>query len=183
MYSKAGRRIGGNWGAVTNTLLGGWQVGGIYYYQSGFPIALGNWVYFGDPTQLRTSISGATVNNAFPTAGFYFTDAPVQTNGAVDPAKQRADKRIQLQNNIRTLPFTEPGFRGEPLNYWEGINVIKKLSFGERLNLETRFSFQNAFNHPQFDLPNATIGSAAAGVISATVGPPRDIQLSLRLMF
>jgi hypothetical protein len=31
--------------------------------------------------------------------------------------------------------------------------------------------FFNAFNHPQFDLPNATIGSAAAGVISSTVRP------------
>src|SRR5207245_2090315 len=31
-----------------------------------------------------------------------------------------------------------------------------------------RAEFFNAFNHPQFDLPNATIGSAAAGVISST---------------
>ena len=53
----------------------------------------------------------------------------------------------------------------------------------ERYRLQFRGEFFNAFNHPQFDLPNATIGSAAAGVISSTVGSPRDIQVSLRLMF
>jgi len=180
-----GRYWGAHWHGAVNRLLGGWQVGGIYYYQSGFPIALGNWVYFGDPTQLRTSISGATVNNTFPTAGFYFTDAPVQTNGAVDPAKQRADKRIQLQNNIRTLQFTEPGFRGEPLNYWEGINVIKKLSFGERLNLETRFSFQNAFNHPQFSNPNTDRTSSSFGKVTNQSGfsLPRNIEVGMKIKF
>ena len=53
----------------------------------------------------------------------------------------------------------------------------------ERFRLQIRGEFFNALNHPQFDLPNATIGSASAGVISSTVGSPRDIQGSLRLTF
>ena len=180
-----GRHWGAHWHGATDQVLGGWQLGGIYYYQSGFPIILGNWVYFGDPTQLRTDISGATVDNAFPTSGFYFTDAAVQTNGVIDPAKQRTDKRIQLQNNIRTLPFTEPGFRSQPLNYWEGINVIKKLSLGERLNLETRFSFQNAFNHPQFSNPNTDPTSSSFGKVTNQLGfsLPRNIEVGMKLTF
>ena len=180
-----GRHWGTHWRGITNQVLGGWQVGGIYYYQTGFPITLGNWVYFGDPSQLRTNISGATVDNAFPTTGFYFTDAAVQTNGVVDPAKQRTDKRIQLQNNIRTLPLTESGFRSQPLNYWEGINVIKKLSFGERLNLETRFSFQNAFNHPQFSNPNTDPTSSNFGKVTNQLGfsLPRNIEVGMKLKF
>ncbi len=180
-----GRYWGTHWRGATDQVLGGWQVGGIYYYQSGSPIALGNRVYFGDPTQLRTDISGGTVDNAFPTAGFYFSDAAVQTNGVVDPAKQRADKRIQLLNNIRTLPFTEPGFRGQPLNYWEGINVIKKISFREKLNLETRFSFQNAFNHPQFSNPNTDPTSSSFGKVTNQLGfsLPRNIEVGMKLRF
>ena len=181
----SGRHWGSDWHGVTDKFLGGWQVGGIYYWQSGFPLTFGNWVYFGDPRQLRTHISGSTVDNVFPTAGFYFTDAAVQTNGVVDPAKQRSDKRTQLSNNIRTLPFTEPGFRGQPLNYWEGINIIKKTSIGERVNTELRFSFQNAFNHPQFNNPNTDPTSSNFGKVTDQVGfsLPRNIEVGLKIKF
>ncbi len=60
-----GRYWGTHWRGATDQVLGGWQVGGIYYYQSGSPIALSNWVYFGDPTQLRTDISGGTCECEF----------------------------------------------------------------------------------------------------------------------
>ena len=46
-----GRYWGAHWHESVNKVLGGWQVGGIYYYQTGFPLTLGNWVYFGDPRQ------------------------------------------------------------------------------------------------------------------------------------
>jgi hypothetical protein len=62
-------------------------------------------------------------------------------------------------------------------------SIFREVPIAERYRMQFRAEFFNAFNHPQFDLPNATIGSAAAGVISSTVGSPRDIQLSLRLMF
>ena len=179
------RHWGSDWHGATDKFLGGWQMGGIYYWQSGRPLTFGNWVYFGDPRQLRTNISGSTVDHAFPIAGFYFTDAAVQTNGVVDPAKQRSDKRIQLSNNIRTLPFTQSGFRGQPLNYWEGINVIKKTSIGERVNTELRFSFQNAFNHPEFNNPNTDPTSSNFGKVTDQVGfsLPRNIEVGLKIKF
>jgi len=180
-----GRHWGSDWHSIADKTLGGWQVGGIYYWQSGFPLTLGNWVYFGDPKTLHTDISGVTVDQVFDTSGFYFTDAAVQTNGVVDPAKQRADKRIQLQNNIRTLPFTEGGFRGQPLNYWEAINIIKKTSIKEKVDTELRFSFQNAFNHPQFNGPNTDPTSANFGKVTDQVGfsLPRNIEVGLKIKF
>jgi len=57
------------------------------------------------------------------------------------------------------------------------------MQLSERYRLQFRGEFFNFLNHPQFDLPNGTIGSAAAGTISSTVGSPRDIQFSLRLSF
>ena len=63
------------------------------------------------------------------------------------------------------------------------FSIFREVPIAERARIQFRGEFFNIFNHPQFDLPNATIGSAAAGVISSTVGSPRDIQLSLRLMF
>ena len=39
------------------------------------------------------------------------------------------------------------------------------------------------FNTPQFDLPSSTIGSASAGIISAVIGTPRQLQFGLRFSF
>src|SRR5947208_2002115 len=62
-------------------------------------------------------------------------------------------------------------------------SIFKVARFKERYGLQFRAEFFNLLNHPQFDLPNGTVGSAAAGTISSTVGSPRDIQFSLRLSF
>jgi len=39
------------------------------------------------------------------------------------------------------------------------------------------------FNHLQFGLPNATTDSRQAGVISSTVGNPRNLQLPAGVVF
>jgi hypothetical protein len=63
------------------------------------------------------------------------------------------------------------------------FSVFKQFSVTERFKVQFRGEFFNVLNHPQFDLPNNTIGSPAAGKVTATVGTPRDIQFSLRLAF
>lgn len=39
------------------------------------------------------------------------------------------------------------------------------------------------FNHPNFGLPDVSIGTVAAGAISSTVGSPRQNQLALKMIF
>jgi carboxypeptidase family protein len=70
-----------------------------------------------------------------------------------------------------------------PGRYDVTFSVFKEFPIRERLKLQYRAEFFNLFNHPVFDLPNATIGSPNAGRITATVGTPRDIQFSIRLAF
>ena len=100
-----GRRWGSDSNAVVNGLIGNWSVSFICNWQSGRPnLTMGNVYYNGDITQLKTKYTDDPTQPVFDTSGFYFHDAAVQTNGVDDPAKQRADQRIQLASNIRTHP-------------------------------------------------------------------------------
>jgi hypothetical protein len=166
-----GRKWGSHLRGVTNHVIGGWQVEGIYQAQTGFPLGMGNVAYFGDPSRLRARISGKTVDDTFDRSGFYV--------GGVVNIK---DDRIKLVNNIRTFPSFLPGFRGQGLNLWD-LSVIKKSSITERVNLQFRSEFLNAFNHPQFNEPNRDPTSSNFGKITSQNNLPRNIQLGLKLTF
>jgi hypothetical protein len=171
-----GRKWGDGWNRAVDTFLGGWQAQAIWQWQSGRPIDLQgrNVVYFGDPSRLTTDITSRNADptrTVFNTSGFYFTDAAVQTNGVVDPAKQRNDPRIQLSNNVRTFPSRFSSFRGQPLNLWD-MSVIKNVRIVERLQLQLRAEFLNAFNHVQFNDPETNQANL-----------PRNVQLGVKLIF
>ena len=186
-----GRQWAANSNGFIDAFIGGWQVTGIYQYQSGRPIDLTSRnVYFnGDPSKLRATITGNTVDGTFDTGGFYFSDAPVQfvdangkPTGVVDPAKQRADQRIRLVNNIRTFPSRLTGFRRQPLNLWD-LSLIKNFSITEKIRFQLRGEFLNAFNHPQFADPNTDPTSSNFGKITGQNNLPRNVQVGLKLIF
>ena len=176
------RRWGRNWKNINEAVFGGWQVQGIWQAQSGRPLELGNLYFNGDPQTLVTRIGGSTVDAAFDTSGFYFTDAAVRTNGVIDPAKQRNDPRIRLAFNLRRFPSRLPGMRTQPLNLWD-ISVIKNFPFSETTRLQFRGEFLNAFNHPQFNNPNLDPTSSNFGRITSQANLPRNVQLGVKLIF
>ena len=180
-FGKA-RRWGADWNGFEDAILGGWQLQAIWQAQSGRPLDLGNLYFNGDLSKLKVKISGSTVDAAFDTSGFYFTDALVQTNGVVDPAKQRNDPRIRLAFNLRTFPSHLSNFRSQPLNLWD-ISLIKNFLFTEATRLQLRGEFLNAFNHPQFGNPNLDPTSSNFGRITSQANLPRNIQLGLKFQF
>jgi hypothetical protein len=179
-----GRKWGHSWNGFVDTVLGGWQAQGVYQWQSGRPINLDSRNLYSncDLSTLRTTISGKTVDATFDTSCFYFHDAAVQTNGADDPVKQRADTRKNLANNIRAFPSRLPGFRGQPLNLWD-LSVIKNFSVTEGLKFQLRGEFLNAFNHPQFENPNTDPTSSNFGKTTGQNNLPRNVQIGLKLIF
>ena len=169
--------------------LGGWQVQGIGQLQTGRPLTLGNVYYNGDLAKLKTDIRSSNFarvtgdpRTVFDISGFYFNDAAVQTNGVVDPTKQRNDIRIQLGANIRTLPSRFSGLRGDSLNLWD-LSVSKNFSFTERIKLQLRGEFLNAFNKVIFDNPDLNPRNTTFGQITGQANLPRDVQLGLKLIF
>jgi hypothetical protein len=178
-----GRKWGQSWHRAVDTILGGWQAQGIWQAQQGRPLTIGNVYYNGDITRLKTTVNSSRVDSTvFDISGFYFTDAAVQTNGVVDPNKQRNDPRIQLSGNYRTLPSRFAGFRGTGLNMAD-LSVSKNFSFTETIKLQLRGEFLNAFNTPFFDNPNLTPNNANFGRVTSQNNLPRDVQIGLRLVF
>jgi len=173
-----GKRVG----PIGRALFRDWQVEGILQMQSGRPLELGNVFFAGDPGTLRTNIDGSTVDRVFDTNGFYFSDAAVQTGGVVDPAKQRADPRIRLANNIRTLPSRLTNFRGQRQRLCD-LSVIRNISLNESTRLQLRAEFLNAFNHPQFSDPNLDPTSSSFGKVTSQANLPRNVQLAVKLIF
>jgi len=177
-----GRKWGTGWPGFVNGTVGGWQIGAVFQAQSGRPMGFGNLFYSGDLSQLRAAIRGSSVDSTFDKSGFYFHDAAVQLNGVDDPSKQRGDSRIKLSNNIRYLPSRLPNFRGQGLNLWD-ISLIKNFLLTERVGLQFRGEFLNAFNHPQFNDPNLDPTSSDFATIKSQNNLPRNIQLALKLTF
>ncbi len=177
-----GRKWGTNWHGIINQVLGGWQTGAIFQAQSGRPIGWGNRFYSGDPSQLRATITGSAVDGTFDKSGFYFHDAAVQTNGVDSPSKQRDDNRIKLSDNIRYFPSRLPNFRGQGLDLWD-ISLIKSFLVTERVRLQFRGEFLNAFNHAQFNDPNLDPTSSDFSKVTSQNNLPRNIQLALKLTF
>ena len=178
-----GKRWGGSWPRALDAVAGGWQLGGVYRVQAGFPLGdLGNRYFNGDVSALQTNIGSQTLNHTFDTNGFYFADAAVQANGAVDPAKQRADSRIRLGSNIRTLPTRLAGFRGTALNNWDA-SLTKKFTLTERVRMDFRAQAFNLFNHVLFGDPNLDPTNPAFGTVSSARNAPRFLELGLKLIF
>jgi Carboxypeptidase regulatory-like domain/TonB dependent receptor-like, beta-barrel len=163
----SGRRFGANVPAALNALIGGWQVQGIYTYQSGFPIGFGNIIFTGDLDDIALSGSDQTLSQWFNTdAGFNKT--PGQ----------------ELGSNVRTFPLRLDSVRTDNLNNVD-LSVLKNLSLRTGRALQFRLEAINALNHPQFPGPNTTPTQVAFGTISASNqrNYARRVQVTLKLVF
>lgn len=192
-----GRPFGSSWAGWKQTLLGGFQLQGIFQYQAGRPLTLGNIYFNGNLSELKPVIRSSTIggigssnitDNVFlaniQNTGFYFQDDAVRTGGQLDYTKQRNDPRINLSQNIRTLPSRVPNFREQGITLLD-LSVIKNFDFGERVKLQFRGEAINALNKPHFGGPVLSPRDANFGRVTSTASPtlPREFQLGLRLVF
>jgi hypothetical protein len=173
-----------NQSRLADAFIGGWSVQGIGQMQSGRPISFHDRnIYFnGDLDALKSNYSGDTNQPVFDLSGFYFHDAPVQTNGADNPALQRADQRIRLANNLRYFPSRVPGLRGQGLHLWD-ISFVKQVRMTERVRGQFHVELLNAFNKAVFNNPNTDPTNAEFGKVTSQNNLPRDIQLAFKVVF
>ncbi len=149
---------------VLNALVGGWSFGGIVTAESGMPFtatATGDPANWGNGT--RPDVVGDP-NLSNPTIHEWFNVAAFQ-----EPAQ------FTIGNERRNILI------GPGLQNWDLI-LAKQFRIAERHEFQFRSEFFNAFNHPQFEQPGATLGTGSFGIISSA-RPARIIQFALKYNF
>ncbi len=162
-----GKHFGTNLPRAADTAFGGWQLNGILTFRTGSPFTVtqaGDAPNVGDgsarPDQIANpnSVSNRNIDQFFNTAAFA-TAAPFRWGTAG-------------RNTV-----IGPGIAN-----WD-FSVFKSFPVWEAVRLQFRAEFFNLLNHAEFAFPGSTIGTAQFGRISGTGRDPRDIQLSLKLMW
>jgi outer membrane receptor protein involved in Fe transport len=156
--------------AFANQALGGWQTNVLLTIQTGLPFT---------PT-LATSVSNAGGSRP-DRAKSGELDEPVRarwfdTSFNTADAAWRTPAQFTYGNAGRNILY------GPGRVNWD-FSVFKSFALTERFKLDYRCEFFNMFNTPQFGLPNSTIGTPAAGIITSLSGANRQIQMALRLGF
>jgi hypothetical protein len=78
--------------------------------------------------------------------------------------------------NSGTGILTGPGY------FNVDLSLVRRFRIREKFALDLRSEWFNAFNHANFNAPNAAIGTGQAGVISSTL-PARIIQMAVKVTF
>ncbi|MBX3245346.1 MAG: TonB-dependent receptor, partial [Acidobacteria bacterium] len=168
-----------------NAFVGGWQIGGILRWESGYPLTInsghgsvnsaarssGNTVNLVSNlslSELRKMLGVRDINGTL-----YYFDPSFADNFELPQPGQLG--------SFRRTAFNGPGY------FRTDLSVIKRTAITERQNVEFRAELFNAFNNVNFDTPNMSFKSANFGVISdvrgGTLGQPRIIQFGLRYNF
>jgi hypothetical protein len=73
-------------------------------------------------------------------------------------------------------------FQGPNQYNWD-ISLAKVIPIKESQSIQFRAEFYNAFNHPEFNIPNINANTATFGQIVSMVASPRVIQFGLKYLF
>lgn len=157
---------------IARAVLGNWQVNGITTMRTGVPLSLtmaSNTLFnFGGPQRPNwTGQSGEGEGRIASRVNKYF-----------NPLVYSAPQPYTFGNAPRFMA----GLRGPGTMNFD-VSVFKNFPIHERLSLQFRAEAFNVANRAEFGLPNTSIGSPAAGVITSQANSPRDIQFALKLLF
>ncbi len=157
---------------ITTAVLGNWQLNGIATFTSGVPLSLAmatNTLYNYGGTQ-RPNWSG----NSGVTSGSSSSRIDEWFNPAVytAPAPYTYGDTPRYISTLRAAGV---------LNL--DLSIFKDFPIGDQFKLQFRAESFNLANHPQFGIPNTTIGSPNAGQVTSQTNAARSFQFALKLLF
>ncbi|MEO7144996.1 MAG: TonB-dependent receptor, partial [Bryobacteraceae bacterium] len=157
----------GKSGGIASLLTRNWQISGIFSAQTGQPFT-------------------ATLSTD-PTA----TGTTARPNRIADGNLSASERGIK--HWFDTAAFVSPGcvcfgnsgrdILRAPGSIDVDLGVSRDFVFAERFRVQFRAESFNLMNHPNFSLPNSSIGNPQVGIISTVSNPERQNQLALKLYF
>ena len=178
-----------NHGALSY-VAGGWEIGTVQRYESGQPFSFccatpipgfQNSIYYDrDPSQQLASAaySSGHLNPLIAGQNSYFNPAAFIDPNNSSVRAQRANGAWAFGNIPRvTGEVRTQGY------YNEDISVLKTFPIKEGVNFVLKGEFLNAFNRHQFAVTDLNPTDGSFGVPTATVGPPRNLQVTGRISF
>jgi len=167
-----GKQFGRDWNRAVDAVLGGWQWSGILTAHTGLPI----------------SITPAS-NNTVGTASYGFNQRPNIVPGISPvPNDQTIAHWINPAGFSQPDPFTfgdAPRFlsslRAPGYVNWD-MGIQKWWHLTETKRFQLRFEMYNAFNHPNFFVPDGNLGDSGFGTITGAY-PARSIQFAGKFYF
>lgn len=198
-----GRTWGNNWHPIVDAIFGGWQVQGLYEWQSGEPLVFPNVYFNGDPEQLKSLLGKRDSNGlrygidipAWDISGFYVPN-PTPTNPNQVTAPGVANNYSSAAAlTLRNFPLTVDGLRNQRFLKFD-VGISKNFRIREGMKLQFRIDAINLLNRPYFTSPTvnpATVPTTTNGVTNSLGSfgytnapvrqPPRDIQIGGRFTF
>ena len=191
-----GKRYMSDSTGVVDKVVSGWGVDGVTSFQKGFPLPISygagtalSQAGFTQNFQLRPDVI-AGCNKSAPHTDTSNGITWINPNCFAPPGGSIAASQWAFGNE----PRVDATLRGAGINNWD-LAIYKTTSFGpdNKLGLQFRAEFFNAFNRVQFGPPNTaccnnpTIPGAdnntSFGLVNSQLNNPRLIQLALKFLF
>ncbi len=175
-----GRKFLSDASGLTNALLGGWQIQGVYTWQAGFPVPFGSPATNTSfaPTNSDLFYDGGDMTVGDPTTQQWFN------TGAFTSVLSDSSTNAAPVNHLRTLPMRFDTLRRDSIDNID-LSLIKDVQLRGEMRLQLRAEFINAFNTPYFPNPVTGATNTDFGKISASnqSNYARRAQLGVKLIF
>jgi len=166
-----GRHWGSEMPKWMDLAIGSWQVNGIATFSTGTPLGI------------------SASNNA----GIFNMAIRANNNGKsallTGPTQERLTRYFNTSVFSQPTNFTFgntgprlPDVRNDGIFNWD-LSLFKDFGITERVKLQFRGDFLNAFNTPRFSGPNTSVTSSSFGAITSQTNAPRQIQFGLKVIF
>jgi hypothetical protein len=143
--------------SVLDRVVGGWTIGTIFTFQTGYPFLLGSgssYRTFNDFADAGVVLNGVTASQLQSAVGVYRVPGTTQVS-LINP-RYLASPKGGGANPAYILPNTTPGTIGQrvwlygPHQTFDDMAITKNFVITERMHFNLQAEMLNAFNHPVF---------------------------------